>query len=734
MEHSLKASTAALHLFAALAAAPSSKKLLLSNLDAILCNETAKRKRKLFQAALNNAIASGAGHVSLACQETFAWSEHDPQRNPNVLLFIKSCLWASTGVQALDTQFNCSQRELYHIGPVVASHIAKLTGLRDLSLDAFTEESDRFPRNSNRSRSEFKGAVRLLSHLTRLQLKAEIGPDFLADCVAPLRHLQSLTANIQHPRNPGACLNSHNRYEPFPDSDINALVAALAHLSNLTTLQFQQTCTHQKRVETFDKAPYSEKPQLIKRNMLTDAQMRAFTSVLEGMPRLADVCLPIVSVTEGTLGLIEVLAMFCCCTRLQALPCSCTSFREESPGYAIQQQAASVPASQLIQALCSLPHLQQLQWGAAAKASGNAFITAFLQCTDAMPPGLSSMTLECQADSASKALLLAAIGNGCRSNLKELCVDHRVLRASCSRRRDRLPGDRVWYDRVPAVDWTLLKAIPVSIASAYNLQTLRLKGLAMDTHITSSVAASLRILEHLTCLQLEGTISSQSYGRFEYARFVFPSVLQALASLSKLQSLALESLAPSAIEQLGSAAIKALATTIPQLQALTCLSLTYCVHNSAVASHELFQQFCARLTALQQLQQLHIPFLIPTSMMKELAAAVAELPMLTYLRLEQNHFLENSEEVAESLRCGRARLRHLELSREGSSTPQTISDEGMAAIADLVLCNPTLWHVSVSAGSITASGALLCPPAVETWCSMLHSCVLLATNHWYFFC
>ena len=373
VEHSLKASTAALNLFATLATEPpGSKKLLLSNLDAILCNETGKRERKLFDAALRNAIASGAGHVSLACQETFPWSTYDPHKHNQALFFIQSCLTASTVVQALDIQFKhrvlrdegaLFQRELYHLCPVVASHIAKLTGLRDLSLDAFTEESDRFPRESDRSRSEFKGVVRFLSHLTRLQLKAEIGPDFLAQCVAPLRHLQSLTASMQHPRKPGACLNSHNRYEPFPDRDINALVAALAHLSNLTTLQFQQTCTHQKRVETFDKAPYSEKPQLIKRNMLTDAQMRAFTSVLEGMPRLADVCLPIVSVTEGTLGLIEVLAMFCCCTRLQALPCSCTSYPENHPGYAIQQQAASVPASQLIQALCSLPHLQQLQGG-----------------------------------------------------------------------------------------------------------------------------------------------------------------------------------------------------------------------------------------------------------------------------------------------------------------------------------------------------------------------------------
>ena len=132
--------------------------------------------------------------------------------------------------------------------------------------------------------------------------------------------------------------------------------------------------------------------------------------------------------------------------------------------------------------------------------------------------------------------------------------------------------------------------------------------------------------------------------------------------------------------------------------------------------------------------RLHIPFLIPSSMMKELAAAVAELPMLTYLRLGQNHFLENSEVVAESLHYGRAQLRHLDLSGEGSSTPQEISDEGMAVIADLVLRNPTLWHLSVSRGSITPSGALLCSPAAEMWRSMLHSCVLLATNHWCFSC
>lgn len=87
--------------------------------------------------------------------------------------------------------------------------------------------------------------------------------------------------------------------------------------------------------------------------------------------------------------------------------------------------------------------------------------------------------------------------------------------------------------------------------------------------------------------------------------------------------------------------------------------------------------------------------------------------MLTYLGLRQSHFLDSAAAVTELLWCGRVQLRHLD--RPGSSSRQrTTSDEGMAAMADIALCNTTLWHVLAPEGIITPSGSVLCSAAVET--------------------
>ena len=399
-EHSVKASTAALSTFAALSAAAGTKKLLLSNLGAMMSSDA---EIEPFEVAFKHALASAPSALSIA---SF------PQLQ--VLRLIRSGLQANPQMSELD--IHCSgKRANTSLFPYVSSHICKLTDLQDLSLDTF----------SNAERHELKliNFVQHLTNLTRLRLMSDIGPEALAQCVLPLAHLQSLTARMQHP------------LLMIPARSIESLVAALFGLTNLTTLRFHQTCTHQNCLYFGgDGAEPDTEPQLVKRNMLTDAQMHVFTRALKRMPRLSDVCLPIVSVTEGTLELLQALASSCHCTRLQALPCTCSSFREENDGYVIQQQEATVQPAQLVQVLCSLPHLQHLQWGAAAQAPGNPGGIMVAQCTEAMPSCLTCITLDLYADGASKALLLAAISNGGRASLRQLSVDHSVLR-SCMQHR-----------------------------------------------------------------------------------------------------------------------------------------------------------------------------------------------------------------------------------------------------------------------------------------------------------
>ena len=226
-EHSLKASTAALNTFTALSAAPGPKKLLLSNLDAVLSTNTSKREWKMFQLALKQAIVSRPSHVSVACLPGLNLY---PERRKRVSRFIQSGLWTNTDVHGLDLQLESGLAELRTICPIVASHLGSLPGLQDLSLDMFSD-SEGYPRSTV---SMFTNAVKRLTHLTRLRLMSDIGPESLGQCVAPLAHLRSLTLNMRHPR------------PMFFDSAIESLGAALACLTNLTTLRFHQTCTHHR--------------------------------------------------------------------------------------------------------------------------------------------------------------------------------------------------------------------------------------------------------------------------------------------------------------------------------------------------------------------------------------------------------------------------------------------------------------------------------------------------------
>ena len=61
------------------------------------------------------------------------------------------------------------------------------------------------------------------------------------------------------------------------------------------------------------------------------------------------------------------------------------------------------------------------------------------QCTEAIPSCLSCMTLDCQADGASKALQLASISNGGRSSLKQLCIENTFLCTCMQHRGDHVP-------------------------------------------------------------------------------------------------------------------------------------------------------------------------------------------------------------------------------------------------------------------------------------------------------
>ena len=276
-------------------------------------------------------------------------------------------------------------------------------------------------------------------------------------------------------------------------------------------------------------------------------------------------------------------------------------------------------------------------------------------------------------DGASKALFLAAISNGGRASLKQLSVDHRVLR-SCMQHRGA---------QIPAVNEALKNVLPASIASAHNLETLFLKDVGMGSDQAASFAASLCTLDHLTQLHLSGAIrynqDTQSLLAAE------KGLAAAVATVSTLQNVALESVLPHVV------------LPVLQLQALT--SLTLACHSS----HSL-SKFFTRLKSLQHLQRLHVPSLVMhSSQVKHLAAAVAELPELTYLGLHQNHFFDNAPMVTDLLQCGSTKLRHLDLS--GQSDRQA-SDVGMAAVADLVRCKITLWHVSGCEGIVARSGML----------------------------
>ena len=176
--------------------------------------------------------------------------------------------------------------------------------------------------------------------------------------------------------------------------------------------------------------------------------------------------------------------------------------------------------------------------------------------------------------------------------------------------------------------------------------------LAMPENDGKLDLASLRTLDHPTQLHLSGAIMSHAVVRFGHVA-VSP-LLHALESVSTLRNVALESLAPRIVHP------------PPALQALTSLTLMYHVKLSATAAREMTWLLCARLILLQNLRRLHVPSVVPSSMMKDLATAVAELPELTYLGLHQNHFLDNAVVVTDLLRCGSVQLRHLELSGEGS--------------------------------------------------------------------
>ena len=309
-EHSVMAPTAALSTFAALSATPSTKKLLLSNLDAVLSASTCRCQVKTFEVALKHALVSGRSVLSISCLPRLYCA---PKENKRVLRLIRSGIWANTNLRELDIQLQCNGSEAINMCPYVACHIGKLTRLQALSLDTFSD--------FERCQITFINAVRCLTHLTRLVLMSDVGPQVLAQVVAPLGHLQSLTANMQHPRP-----------QPFPDRAIDSLAGAISRLTSLTNLRFHHTCTHQKC-----------------------------------MPQLMDVCLPVVSVMEA-------LAVSCHCT--------CT-FRGGNAGYVIQQQDANVPDK---------------------RCAGNAWRSVVAQCTEAMPSCLSCVTLDCEADGASKAL------------------------------------------------------------------------------------------------------------------------------------------------------------------------------------------------------------------------------------------------------------------------------------------------------------------------------------------
>lgn len=196
-------------------------------------------------------------------------------------------------------------------GTCILHSLAGLTTLRSLSTDMM------------RSDRKTVASVGSLTNLTSLQLSPAVGPQCLSQCVSLLVHLKSLSAKLWHPSNLFACAAYAG--SPFPDAAADSLAAALSRLTQLTLLHLQQTCSHQHALPG-DAAWWT--PRLIRRNLMTDKQMRALISALRRMSQLADVCLPITSATQATINFLDTLATACQCTRLQTQACNCTSFRD----------------------------------------------------------------------------------------------------------------------------------------------------------------------------------------------------------------------------------------------------------------------------------------------------------------------------------------------------------------------------------------------------------------------
>ena len=100
----------ALSTFAALSATPSTKKLLLSNLDAVLSASTCRCQVKTFEVALKHALVSGRSVLSISCLPRLYCA---PKEHKRVLRLIRSGIWANTNLRELDIQLRVVDQRRY---------------------------------------------------------------------------------------------------------------------------------------------------------------------------------------------------------------------------------------------------------------------------------------------------------------------------------------------------------------------------------------------------------------------------------------------------------------------------------------------------------------------------------------------------------------------------------------------------------------------------------------------